>query len=209
MLGGDPKPGRQISVKIGRYGAMAQIGTQEEEEKPLFASLQKSQSIETITLEETLKLFELPRTVGEFREKVVVIGVGRFGPYIRHDGKFVSLPKGVDPLEIELDEAIELIEAKEQKDREKIIQLFEEEPELQVLNGRYGPYISYKKSNYKIPKTVDPKELTLEECMKIIEDSDKEKPTKKTTAKKTAAKKTTAKKVPAKKTAAKGSAKKT
>ena len=95
--------------------------------------------------------------------------MGRFGPYIRHDGKFVSLPKGADPLEIELEEAIELIEAKEQKDREKIIQLFEEEPELQVLNGRYGPYIAYKKANYKIPKTVDPKELTLEECMKITE----------------------------------------
>ncbi|WP_352423559.1 type I DNA topoisomerase [Proteiniphilum sp.] len=188
VLGTDPKTGRQVSVKIGRYGAMAQIGTQEEEEKPLFASLQKSQSLETITLEETLKLFELPRTLGEFREKEVVIGVGRFGPYIRHNSKFVSLPKGVDPLEIQLDEAIELIEAKEKKDKEKIITTFSEEPDLQVLNGRYGPYIAYKKSNYKIPKGQKPEELSLEDCRKIIADTDKGKKAKtvKETTKKTA-----------------------
>src|SRR5690554_4669660 len=203
VLGTDPKTGRQVSVKIGRYGPMAQIGTQDEEEKPLFASLQKSQSIETITLEETLKLFELPRTVGEFREKEVVIGVGRFGPYVRHDGKFVSLPKGADPLEIELEEAIELIEEKEKKDREKIIQIFDAEPDLQVLNGRYGPYIAYKKSNYKIPKKMDPSALTLEECMQIIEESDKDKPAKKggATKKAAATKKTSAKKASTKKTA--------
>ncbi len=203
VLGTDPKTGRQVSVKIGRYGPMAQIGTQDEEEKPLFASLQKSQSIETITLEETLKLFELPRTVGEFREKEVVIGVGRFGPYVRHDGKFVSLPKGADPLEIELEEAIELIEEKEKKDREKIIQIFDAEPDLQVLNGRYGPYIAYKKSNYKIPKKMDPGALTLEECMQIIEESDKDKPAKKggATKKAAATKKTSAKKASTKKTA--------
>jgi DNA topoisomerase-1 len=147
---------------------MAQIGTQEEEEKPLFASLQKTQSIETITLEETLKLFELPRNLGGFREKEVIIGVGRFGPYVRHDNKFVSLPKGTDPLEITLEESIELIEAKEKKDREKIIRTFEEEPGLQVLNGRYGPYIAFEKSNYKIPKKMIPAELTLEECRTII-----------------------------------------
>lgn len=195
VLGTDPKTGRQVSVKIGRYGAMAQIGTQEEEEKPLFASLQKSQSLETITLEETLKLFELPRTLGEFRGKEVVIGVGRFGPYIRHNSKFVSLPKGVDPLEIQLDEAIELIEAKEKKDKEKIITTFNEEPDLQVLNGRYGPYIAYKKSNYKIPKGQKPEELSLEDCRKIIADTDKGKKTKtvKETAKGTPAKTTTKK----------------
>lgn len=222
VLGTDPKTGRQVSVKIGRYGAMAQIGTQEEEEKPLFASLQKSQSIETITLEETLKLFELPRSVGEFREKEVVIGVGRFGPYIRHNSKFVSLPKGVDPLEIELDEAIVLIEAKEQKDREKTIQVYEEEPGLQVLNGRFGPYIAFNKSNYKIPKGQDPKALTLEMCREIIAESDKgkdpkaskssgraaksskaEKENTKTTAKKSSTTKTTAKKTTAKKSTAK------
>ncbi len=174
VLGIDPKSGRQVSVKIGRYGAMAQIGTPDEDEKPQFASLQKSQSIETITLEDTLKLFELPRELGEFREKEVVIGVGRFGPYIRHDNKFVSLPKDIDPLEIKLEEAVELIKDKEKKEKEKIIKIFEEEPDLQVLNGRYGPYIKYKKSNYKIPKKNDPKELTLEDCKKIIEDSPKD-----------------------------------
>ena len=195
VLGTDPKTGLQVSVKIGRYGAIAQIGTQEEEEKPLFASLQKSQSLETITLEETLKLFELPRTLGEFRGKELVIGVGRFGPYIRHNSKFVSLPKGVDPLEIQLDEAIELIEAKEKKDKEKIITTFNEEPDLQVLNGRYGPYIAYKKSNYKIPKGQKPEELSLEDCRKIIADTDKGKKTKtvKETAKGTPAKTTTKK----------------
>jgi len=214
VLGTDPKTGRQVSVKIGRYGAMAQIGTQDEEEKPLFASLQKSQSIETITLEETLKLFELPRTVGEFRGKEVVIGVGRFGPYIRHNNKFVSLPKGVDPLEVQLDEAIELIEAKEKKDKEKIIKTFEEDPDLQVLNGRYGPYIAYKKSNYKIPKGQKPEELSLEDCRKIIADTDKgkepkaEKGATKAAATKTAAKKSSTGKSSAKKTTKKPSAKK-
>ncbi|MDY9917694.1 MULTISPECIES: type I DNA topoisomerase [Proteiniphilum] len=214
VLGTDPKTGRQVSVKIGRYGAMAQIGTQDEEEKPLFASLQKSQSIETITLEETLKLFELPRTVGEFRGKEVVIGVGRFGPYIRHNNKFVSLPKGVDPLEVRLDEAIELIEAKEKKDKEKIIKTFEEDTDLQVLNGRYGPYIAYKKSNYKIPKGQKPEELSLEDCRKIIADTDKgkepkaEKGATKAAATKTAAKKSSTGKSSAKKTTKKPSAKK-
>ncbi|MFA6887026.1 MAG: DNA topoisomerase, partial [Fermentimonas sp.] len=187
VLGVDPKSGRQISVKIGRYGAMAQIGTPDEEEKPLFASLQKSQSIETITLEEALKLFELPRELGEFREKEVVVGVGRFGPYIRHNNKFVSLPKDVDPLEIQLDEAVELIKEKEKKDKEKIIKVFEEEPDMQVLNGRYGPYIKHQKSNYKIPKNTDPKELTLEDCKKIIEDSAADNKTKGSKTKKAAA----------------------
>jgi len=187
VLGVDPKSGRQISVKIGRYGAMAQIGTPDEEEKPLFASLQKSQSIETITLEEALKLFELPRELGEFREKEVVVGVGRFGPYIRHNNKFVSLPKDVDPLEIQLDEAVELIKEKEKKDKEKIIKVFEEEPDMQVLNGRYGPYIKHHKSNYKIPKNTDPKELTLEDCKKIIEDSTADSKTKGSKTKKAAA----------------------
>lgn len=186
ILGTDPKSGRQVSVKIGRYGAMAQIGTTDEEEKPLFASLQKTQSIETITLEEALRLFELPRALGQFRDKEVVAGVGRFGPYIRHDGKFVSLPKGVDPLEIQLEEAIGLIEAKEQKDKEKIIQTFVDEPDLQVLNGRYGPYISYQKSNYKIPKSKDPRNLTLEDCRAIIAEAGQEKGSK-TTGKRTKA----------------------
>lgn len=191
VLGVDPKTGRQVSVKIGRYGAFAQIGTPDEEEKPLFASLQKTQSLETITLEEALKLFELPRNLGEFREKKMIVSVGRFGPYVRHNSKFVSIPKGLDPLEITAEEAIELIEAKEKKDREKIIKTFEEEPELQVLNGRYGPYIAFKKSNYKIPKKLKPEELSLEDCRQIIADTDKDKKEKED---KPAAKKSTAKK---------------
>ncbi|MBK5195600.1 MAG: type I DNA topoisomerase, partial [Proteiniphilum sp.] len=195
VLGTDPKTGRQVSVKIGRYGAMAQIGISEEEEKPQFASLQKSQSIETITLEETLRLFDLPRNLGTFRETDVMIGIGRFGPYVRHNNKFVSLPKDADPLEIQLDEAIVLIEAKEKKDSEKIIKTFEEEPHLQVLNGRYGPYITFKKSNYKIPKTMQPGELSLDDCRQLIAEADKEgKPAKKngkSSAKKSTAKKTT------------------
>lgn len=181
VLGTDPKTGRQVSVKIGRYGALVQIGVPDEEEKPLFASLQKSQSIETITLDEALKLFELPRNLGEFRGKEMVVGVGRFGPYVRHNNKFVSLPKGVDPLKIEAADAIALIEAKEKKDKEKIIKTFDEEPELQVLNGRYGPYITFKKENFKIPKKMKPEELSLEDCRKIIADAatDKSKETKK------------------------------
>lgn len=190
ILGNDPKTGRQVSVKIGRYGPLAQIGVSGEEEKPIFAGLLKTQSLETITLEEALKLFELPRNLGLFRDKEMIVAVGRFGPYVRHDGKFVSIPKGVDPMEITTEEAIELIEEKERKDREKIIKTFEEEPDLQVLNGRYGPYIAYKKQNYKIPKKQTPEELSLEDCRRIIADTDagkdkKEKPkAKKTTTKK-------------------------
>lgn len=202
VLGVEPKTGRQVSVKIGRYGPFAQIGMPDEEEKPTFASLLKTQSIETITLEEALKLFELPRSLGEFRDKEVIIGVGRFGPYVRHNNKFVSIPKGIDPLEITLEESIELIEEKEKKDKEKLIKTFEEEPNLQVLNGRFGPYIKFGKSNYKIPKNQNPDELTLDDCKQIIADTDKEKsgdkPAKKTSksasATKSTAKKTTTKK---------------
>lgn len=200
ILGNDPKTGRQVSVKIGRYGPLAQIGLSGEEEKPIFAGLLKTQSLETITLEEALKLFELPRNLGLFRDKEMIVAVGRFGPYVRHDGKFVSIPKGVDPMDITTEEAIELIEEKERKDREKIIKIFEEEPDLQVLNGRYGPYIAYKKQNYKIPKKQTPEELSLEDCRRIIADTDtgkdkKEKPkAKKTTTKKGSTKTDSAKK---------------
>ena len=194
VLGADPKTGRQVSVKIGRYGPLVQIGTPDEEEKPLFASLQKTQSIETILLEEALRLFDLPRNLGEFRDKEMVVGVGRFGPYIRHNNKFVSLPKGVDPLEISAEEAVELIEAKEKKDRERIIKTFEEEPDLQVLNGRYGPYIAYKKENFKIPKSQKPDELTLEMCKQIIEGAAKTDTAKKTPKKTAKTAKTSAKK---------------
>lgn len=194
ILGNDPKTGKQVSVKIGRFGPMVQIGTTDDEEKPTFASLQKDQSITTITLEEALKLFDLPREIGMFEDKKVTIGVGRFGPYIKHNSMFVSLPKDKDPYTITLEEAIPLILDKRKKEQEKLIKTFEQDENIQILNGRFGPYISYNKTNYKIPKTTDPKTLSYEDCMKIIEETDKKdskKGTKKTKA--TAKPKTTAK----------------
>lgn len=168
ILGIDPKSGRQVSVKIGRFGPMAQIGVQEDTDKPLFAGLQKTQSIASITLEEALRLFELPRSIGEFEGKDVSVGTGRFGPYIKHDGKFISLPKGYDPFEVDIDMAIPLITDKRKKDAEKIIKTFTEDTDLQILNGRYGPYIAYKKSNFKIPKGTAPESLDFEASMKIV-----------------------------------------
>ena len=161
ILGSDPKTGKQVSVKIGRFGPMVQIGTQDDEEKPTFASLQKNQSLTTITLEEALKLFDLPRSVGEYEGKDMQVAVGRFGPYIRHDGKFISLPRGLDPYAVTEEEAVQLIEEKRKKDSEKTISIFGEgDEEIQVLNGRYGPYITYQKGNYKIPKGTDAATLT-------------------------------------------------
>ncbi len=172
-LGIDPKSGKPVFVKIGRYGPIAQLGQafpdDKEAPKPQFASLMKGQSIETITLEEALKLFDLPRTIGDFEDKTVVAAVGRFGPFIRHDGKFISIPKDLNPLTITLEEAIELIGEKRKKDEQRFLKKFDEDPELEILNGRYGPYIAYKGKNYRIPKTVkEPGTLTFEECMKII-----------------------------------------
>ena len=191
-LGIDPKSGKPVFVKIGRYGPVVQIGQAHPEDKeapkPQFATLMKGQSIETITLEEALKLFDLPRTIGEYEGKVMVAAVGRFGPFIRHDGKFVSIPKGLNPLSITAEEAIELIEAKKQKDEQRFIKKFDEDPEMEILNGRFGPYISYKKKNYRIPKTIEkPENLTLEECQKIIaEAGEKPAATKKRTTRKKA-----------------------
>lgn len=190
-LGNDPKSGRPVFVKIGRYGPVVQIGQSNPDdknaEKPQFATLRKGQSIETITLEEALKLFDLPRTLGEFEDKVVVAAIGRFGPFIRHDGKFVSIPKTLDPLTITLEEAIELIEQKRQSDEQRFLKKFEEEPELEILKGRFGPYIVYKGANYKIPKTVEnPAELSLDECKKIIEESAAKPATKKRVTRKKA-----------------------
>lgn len=181
ILGDDPKTGKPISVKIGRYGPLAQLGeTTEEGEKPQFASLRSGQHLETITLEEALDLFKLPRDLGEYEDKKVSVAIGRFGPYIRHDNKFVSLEKDVDdPYTIKLDRAIELIEAKREKDRKALIKTFDEEPELRILNGRWGPYISYKKKNYKIAKGTEAEKLSLEDCMKIIEEGPKPKRKKK------------------------------
>lgn len=173
VLGKDPATGKQVSVKIGRFAPMIQLGDGEGEEKPQFASLLKGQSVSTITLEEALKLFEYPRNIGEYEEKPVTVAIGRFGPYVKHDGKFVSIPKEMSPAHITLDEAIELIDAKRVAEANRLVKTFDEEPDLQILNGRYGVYISYKKDNYKIPKTVaDPAALTLEEAMEIVRAQD-------------------------------------
>ena len=172
ILGTDPKSGKPVSVKIGRFGPLIQIGTPDDEEKPQFASLLKGQSMSTITLEEALKLFDLPRTLGDYENKLVSVGIGRFGPYIRHDGKYVSLPKSLEPLSVTLDEAIELIKAKREQESQRLIKSFPEDSELEILNGRYGPYIAYKKKNYKIPKGTEPKELSYDACMQIIKESD-------------------------------------
>ena len=168
-LGVDPTSGKPVSVKIGRFGPLVQIGDGNNDEKPQFASLLKGQSVSTITLEEALKLLEFPRVIGEFEGKEVIVAVGRFGPYIKHDNKFVSIPKDLTPAAVTIAEAEELIVAKRDAETKKVVKTFDEEPDLQILNGRYGIYIAYKKSNYKIPKTIkDPATLTLEECREII-----------------------------------------
>ena len=181
LLGAEPKSGENVYVKIGRFGPMAQIGEASDEKKPRFASLLASQSITTITLEETLELFKLPRTVGEFEGEAVVAAIGRFGPYLRFKGKFVSIKKddGDEPLTIEIDRAIELILAHRKAEAERIINRFEGEPLVQVLNGRYGPFIQIgegarkNKTNFKIPKDVEPKSLTRKMCLELAEKSKK------------------------------------
>ena len=169
VLGKDPKTGKPVSVKIGRFGPMAQIGSAEDSVKPRFAQLKKNMSLETITLEEALDLFKLPRTLGEYEGKTVTIGAGRFGPYIHYDTSYVSIPKTLDPLEITLEEVIELLKDKKDNDAKRHLKKFEEEPDMEIMNGRYGPYIAYKGFNYKIPKTVkDPTTLSLEACKDIV-----------------------------------------
>jgi len=171
-LGKDPKTGRTLLVRLSRFGPVAQIGTPEEldeEEKPKYASLLKGQLLESITFDEAINLFKLPRDVGTYEDKVIVAAIGRFGPYIRHDSKFVSLKGDDDPYTVEQDRAIELIEAKRKADAEKFIKSFDENPEVQVLNGRYGPYIKVGKKNVKIPKDQEPKDLTLKECLDLAE----------------------------------------
>jgi len=169
VLGNDPATGKPVSVKIGRFGPMIQLGDGEAEEKPQFASLLKGQSISTITLDEALKLFAFPKVIGEFEGKDVTVAIGRFGPYVRHDGKFVSIPKAVSPAEISLQEAVELIEDKRRAEANRVVKTFDEDPDTQILNGRYGVYIASAGSNYKIPKTVaDPAALSLDEVRAII-----------------------------------------
>ena len=169
-LGIDPKTGRPVFVKIGRFGPVVQIGTAEDSNKPQFAQLPANLSMETVALDEALELFKLPRTVGEFEGSPVVIGTGRFGPYVMHNKKFVSLPKDEDPMTITLETSVALIEQKRMQERQRHIKGFEEEPKLEILNGRYGPYIAYDGKNYRLPKNMHEKaeQLTLEQCMDII-----------------------------------------
>ncbi len=173
MLGTDPVSGRPVSVKIGRYGVVAQIGSASDEEKPKFASLKKGQSIESVSLEEVLELFKLPRTVGEFEGKSVTAAIGRYGAYLAHNGKFYSLPKGSDPLTVTIEEAEAIINEKRHADANKVYKTFAEDSSVQLLNGRYGIYLCKDKVNYKLPKGTDPATLTYEDCLKIMASSKK------------------------------------
>ena len=174
-LGKEPGTGKPVFVKIGRFGPVVQIGKAEDKEKPRFAQLPADKGMETITLDEALELFRLPRTVGEFEGKPVVIGAGRFGPYVMHDKKYVSLPKTDNPLTVTLDTAVELIMKKRQQETQRHIKTFDDEPKLEVMNGRYGPYLAYDGKNYRLPKNMHERaaELTLEECMDVINNSKK------------------------------------
>ena len=166
-LGVHPVSGKKVSVRIGRYGPFVQVGdnaTEEEPEKPLYASLRSGQSIETISMEDALELFKLPKKAGIFEDKDMTVAIGKFGPYIRHNSAFYSLPKGIDPLDVTEEQAIEIILEKRKKDAEKLIKTFEEDPTVKILNGRWGPYIEFGKQNVKIPKGKEPLELTFEEC---------------------------------------------
>ncbi|MBQ9386972.1 MAG: type I DNA topoisomerase [Bacteroidaceae bacterium] len=168
VLGTDPISGKPVSVKIGRYGPIVQIGSAEDEDKPRFAQMKKGQTIETITLDEALELFRLPRTLGEFEGTEVSVGTGRFGPYIRHDKFYVSIGGVADPLTITLDEAVKMIVNKRESESKKVLKSFPGNPDMEIMNGRYGAYIAYQGSNYKIPKSSDPTTLTEEECQEII-----------------------------------------
>jgi DNA topoisomerase-1 len=171
LLGNDPKSGKPVFVKIGRFGPVVQIGTADDRDKPQFAQLPKELSMESISLEEALELFKLPRTLGEYEGETVIIGSGRFGPYVLHDKKYTSLPKGENPMTITLETAIKLIENKRLEETQKHLKAFTEDPKLEILNGRYGPYLSYDGKNYRLPKSLHEKVkgLTYEECMKIVE----------------------------------------
>ena len=184
MLGKDPKTGLDVAAKIGRFGAVVQIGGPDGEQKPRFARLHPNQSIETITLQEALDLFQLPRDLGTLEGETVTVGTGRFGPYVQHNKQYVSIPKSIDPLAITLEEAVALLQQKREEEAAKLMKTFDEEPELQVINGRFGPYLQYKGSNYHLSKTDQKraKDLTLDECMQIINNQE-EKPAAKSTGK--------------------------
>ena len=170
QIGIDPTSGKPVFVKIGRFGPVVQIGSADDKEKPRFAQLPSDKSMDSLTLEEAMELFRLPRTVGQFEGSDVSIGAGRFGPYVLHDKKYVSLPKDADPLAITLDEAVALIEEKRQQDQQRHLKTFDEDPKLEILNGRYGPYIAYDGKNYRMPKAMHARaaELSYEEAMKLV-----------------------------------------
>ena len=174
VLGTDPASGKPVSVKIGRFGPVAQIGSADDAEKPRFAQLKKGQSIENITLDEVLELFRLPRTLGDFEGSSVTIGTGRYGNYVLHNKKFITIPAKFDPLAITLDEAVGLIEEKRRSEQDRHIKTFAEEPDMEIVNGRFGPYIIYKETNYRLSKALQERasELTLEECRDIIREQD-------------------------------------
>jgi DNA topoisomerase-1 len=231
ILGVHPENGKKVSARIGRFGPLVQISSEDEDDKPQYAKLRADQRLETITIEEALDLFKMPRTVGTYEDLDVTIGIGRFGPYVKHENKFVSISKTDDPYTIELERSIELIEAKRKAERERIIQKFEDRPDVQLLNGRWGPYLAIGDQNFKLPKGTDPTKLNLEDCLEIAADEKnlsvgkssrfkkkapakaeapvKKLPVKKAAAKKTAAKKTAAKKGTTAPTATKTAAKKT
>ena len=171
QLGNDPKSGRPVFVKIGRFGPVVQIGAADDSEKPRFAQMPSEKSIESITLEEAMELFQLPRTLGDFEGSPVVIGTGRFGPYVLHQKKYTSLPKDADPMDITLEDAIALIKEKRQQESEKHLKSFDADGKMQILNGRYGPYIAFDGKNYRIPKALHStaSKLTFDQCMEIIE----------------------------------------
>ena len=183
ILGEQPGTGLQVSVSIGRYGPMAQLGTAEDEQKPRFASLQSGQSLETITLEEALSLFDLPKVIGEYEGEPLTVANGRFGPYVRHKAKYYSLPKDMDPLSCTQEQAIQLIQEKHASEEKSLLKAFAEDAELQIRDGRFGPYMKYKGENYKLPKDVEPTSLSYEDCMKIVAEAPT-KPARKSSARK-------------------------
>jgi DNA topoisomerase-1 len=174
-LGLHPETGEKISVRLAKFGPVVQIGEAEEDKKPRYANLKKGQMMERLTLEEALDLFKLPREVGTLEDKPMSVAIGRFGPYIKHDNKFYSIGKEDDPYAITTDRAIEIVLNKRKADAEKFIKEFSENPEVKVLNGRFGPYISIGKKNIKIPKDKDPKGLTLEECLTMAKETPEKK----------------------------------
>ncbi len=207
LLGQEPATGKNVFAKIGRFGPMIQIGDTESDEKPRFASLRKGQSLDSITLEDALELFKFPRSLGQYEGEEMTVAIGRFGPYVKHKSKFVSLGKEDDPMTIDADRAVQLIEEKRKKDRERTIKIFDEDENVKVLKGRWGPYIAVGKSNYKIPKGTDAETLSFAGVQKIVEEADKKSPKKATPRKSASAKKTTAKTTARKKTAKPSAAK--